>query len=204
MSIVILKKMPALDKFKIKRLAERMTDQEFYEFASANDDLRMERDKHGNIIIMAPVNSFSGFLENEVSSELHDWNKKDQTGITFSSSAGFTLPDTSVKSPDAAWLSLPKWKALTMAEKKRFAPVCPEFVAEIRSESDNLKDLHEKMTDWIANGALLAWLIDPIAEEVHIYRADGTVETVQGFDKILSGESVLPGFKFDLKNLRVP
>ncbi len=179
-----------------------MSEEEFYAFCAENPDLRVEREKDGKIIIMSPVGLLSGFYEGEIFSELRNWNKKKKLGKCFSPSAGFTLPDTSVKSADAAWVSKEKWKALSATEKKKFGHVVPDFVAEVRSVSDSLKKLKEKVTEnWLDNGVRLAWLIDPTQQRAYIFRADGSEEVVEGFDKKLSGEDVLPEFVFDLSLL---
>jgi Uma2 family endonuclease len=192
----------ALAGIPIRGLADKMSDEEFFEFCQANDHIQMERDANGNIYIMSPVGSNSGNLEARIITFLELWNMESSKGRVFSSSTGFTLPDNSVRSPDTAWLSLEKWEQLCEEEKKGFAPVVPEFVVELRSESDDLRQLQQKMTEvWIANGVLLAWLIDPAEEIAYIYRAGGFTNMVKGFDQSLSGEDVLEGFEFELKNL---
>lgn len=196
--------MLAIQKVPIKGLADKLTDEEFSEFCAANRDYRIERDKNGNIIFMSPVHTDSGFYEGEVFDAVKAWNKKNKNGIAFSSSTGFTLPNSAVRSPDTSWVSMEKWKALTEKEKRSFAPVCPEFIVEIRSKSDKLADIKEKMEEWIENGTLLGWLIDVKTQKTHIYRADGSVEIIKGFDKTLSGEKILPGFEFDLRHLELP
>lgn len=196
--------MVALQRVPIKGLADKLTEAEFSEFCAANRDYRIEKDMHGNIIFMSPVHVDSGFYEGEVFAALKTWNRKSNTGVAFSASTGFTLPNTAVRSPDASWLSMQKWKSLTDKEKKSFAPVCPEFVVEIRSKSDILKEVKEKMVEWIENGVELGWLIDVKAQKTYIYRADGSVEIIKGFDKILTGENLLRGFEFELSNLQLP
>lgn len=194
--------MLALHGLPIKGLADKMTDEEFYEFCMANDHLQMERDAHGNIFIMSPVGSESGRLEAIIISFLQMWSLKHKAGKVFSSSAGFNLPDGSTRAPDAAWVSAERWKALSEEEQKRFAPLAPEFIVELRSESDDLAQLQEKMTEvWMKNGVQLAWLIDPVERKTYIYRADGSQEVAEGFERELPGEAVLPGFRFDLRHL---
>ena len=125
-------------------------------------------------------------------------------GITFDSSTGFTLPDGSMRSPDASWLSLVKWQQLTDAEKERFALVCLAFVVELKSKGDRLIDLQRKMENWIANGAQLGWLINPEEETVYVYQPDRHVRQHQGFATELSADPVLPGFSLNLSKLRLP
>ncbi|MDX1942833.1 MAG: Uma2 family endonuclease [Saprospiraceae bacterium] len=196
--------MQTLEKIPIRGLANKFTDEEFAAFCAANRDYRIERDKHGNIIFMSPVHSDSGFYEGEVFAMLKAWSKKTKLGVAFSSSTGFTLPNRAIRSPYASWVSMNQWQALTEKEKKSFAPVCPDFVVEIRSKTDSLKDLQEKMLEWIENGTQLGWLIDIKSKQTYIYRADGSIEIVKGFDKILTGENVLPGLEFELSNLQLP
>lgn len=180
----------------------RMSDEEFYAFCLANPDLRVEREKDGKITIMSPANLKSSFQEGEIFSELRNWNKRHRLGKCFSPSAGFTLPDTSVRAADAAWLSKETWNKLSESERNRFGHAVPDFIAEVRSYSDSLKKLKAKVTEgWLANGVRLAWLIDPVKQKTYIFRQNGTEEVVEGFEKILSGEDVLPGFEFDLSLL---
>jgi len=182
---------------------DRLTDDEFAALAAANRDLRMERDEKGNIIIMSPVHTITGFREARLAAVLDQWNLKTDLGYTFSSSAGFKLPNSAIRSPDAAWISNEVWRSLSKEKKEGYAQVCPEFIAELRSNTDALKQSKEKMVQWIENGAKLGWLIDPVNEHVYIYRPDKEVEFIENFEKPLSGETLLPGFSFDLKQLRM-
>lgn len=180
-----------------------MTEEEFLEFCQDNPDLRIETDPSGNIVAEPPVSYGSGGKENEVNADLTIWNRKTKLGKTFSPSTMFTLPDGSRRMPDAAWVSMEKHRQLSAEERNSFARVAPDFVVEVRSPSDNLKRLQTKMTDvWIANGVRLAWLIDPVTEKIWVYRADGSIDVLEGFGHTLSGESVLPGFVFDLSLLK--
>ena len=182
-------------------LRDKFSDEEFFLLCRQNSDLRIERNNKGEIIIKPPVNSETGNLEGIVEGELYIWNKKARSGRVFSSSAAFTLPDNSVYSPDASWVSNASWKAAPAGSRKKFARIVPEFVAELRSPSDSIRFLHTKMENWIRNGVRLAWLIDPDAETVWIYRAAGQPQELAGFHNQLSGEDVLPGFVFDLEEL---
>ncbi|MEM8523252.1 MAG: Uma2 family endonuclease [Bacteroidota bacterium] len=179
---------------------DSFTDEQFFEFCRVNDELRIERDADGNIIIMEPTGGDAGYFNLEVSSELRNWNKETEEGRTFNSSTGFTLPDNSVLSPDTTWIALERWKALPKEERKKFAHISPDFVLEIRSQSDNLKELKKKMVKYIENQVRLAWLIDPLEEQVFIYRANGEVEHINSFDIPLSGEEVLKGFQIKLSD----
>jgi len=179
---------------------EGMTDEEFFHFCQENETLHFERDEKGNIIVMPPTAFNTGRLNNTISAKLHTWNEQNKLGVTVDSSTGFILPDGSNRSPDAAWVSNEKHNALTEAENK-FAPVCPEFIVELRSKSDRLSYLQEKMQMWIGNGVRLGWLIDPIDQKAYIYRKDGSTETIENFNVHLNGEDVLKGFEFDLSLL---
>ncbi len=185
------------------RITGSMSDEEFLWFCQENKDLRIERNSNLEIIIMSPVTSLSGFHSMEVARQLANWAIANKSGIAFDASAGFTLPDRSVLSPDASWVSLKKWNSLTLDEKDRFAPICPEFVIEVRSKSDALEDLMARMKVWIKNGAQLAWLIDPREEVSLIFRADGSEEKVVGFHKKLIGEGPVAGFELDLSLLKI-
>ena len=179
----------------------QMTDEEFYHFCQDNRDLRIERNEHQEIIIMSPTGSLSGYLNNIIASQLYLWNQTAKLGRTFDSSTGFKLPDGSNRSPDAVWVSNEAWNRLTEAEKRKFAPLCPEFVIELKSDTDDIADLKKKMQMWLSNGCRLAWLIDPDEEKAYVYRPDRAVESVEGFDQTLSGEDILPGFSLDLSLL---
>ena len=178
---------------------------QFEQLATAHSDLRMEQEANGNITIMAPIAGFGGQRETELIFSLKLWAKTNKSGEVFSPTTGFILPDGATKSPDAAWLSDESFKKLRATYSgKGFLPIVPDFVIELRSESDRLPKLKQKMSEtWIANGVKFAWLIDPYREKAYIYRADGTVETVEGFDKKLSGETLLSGFELDLLELKL-
>jgi len=148
-----------------------MTDAEFMSFCAANEPLRFELDANGEIIVMSPTGTDGGLVEGDVYLELGNWARADGRGRAYPASAGFKLPDTSVRAADAAWVSHRRRNALTPAQRKGYARICPEFVIEVRSETDRLPPLQEKMGIWIANGAELGWLIDPSRKVVEIYRA---------------------------------
>jgi Uma2 family endonuclease len=180
----------------------KMTDEEFDEFCLANRDLRIEQDPQGNIIIMPPSSYDSGRNESEVLIDLGLWNRRAKLGKVFSPSTLFKLPDGSKRMPDAAWISLEKHNQVSEKERKSFAHIVPDFIIEVRSPSDRLKNLKDKMRSvWMANGVRLAWLIDPEEQQAWIFRADGSETHIPDFQQVLSGESVLPGFEFDLKIL---
>lgn len=180
----------------------QFTDDELFEFCVANKELRIERDEKGQIIIMPPTGSLGSAHNMTVASLLWNWNQKAKSGIVFDSSGGFRLPDKSMRAPDAAWIRKERWEQLSLDEKKKFAPLTPDFIIEVRSESDWLEELQNKMRKWMANGCRLAWLIDPLEQKAYVYKATGLTQTINGFDKTLSGEDVLPGFELDLSVLK--
>ena len=179
-----------------------MTDEEFFNFCVENRDLRIERDCNKQIYIMAPTGFETSNFKADIVTDLNSWNRKEKKGKVSDSSGGFSLPDSSVLSPDASWTSNEKISGVTKKQTKQFLPLCPEFIIELKSKSDSLRYLKNKMLKWIENGCELAWLIMPEKEEAHIYRADGSIEIVKGFDKKLSGKNVLPGFELDLSILK--
>ena len=181
----------------------RMTDDDFLRFCLENKDLRIERSSNLKIMIMSPVTSLSGFYSLEIARQLANWAIQNGRGISFDSSAGFTLPDRSVLSPDASWLSREKWNKLSQDDKDKFAPVCPEFVIEVKSKGDSLDELQQKMKNWIKNGAELAWLIDPRNEVSFLYRPGQSEEKVEGLNQMLFGEGPVAGFELDLSRIKI-
>lgn len=183
-------------------LLDNMSDEEFFNFCAQNKNVKIERDENHQILIMAPAGNDSSAKNTQINFELESWNRKTKLGIVFDSSAGFYLPDTSMRSPDAAWISNNKWKTISQKEKKKFGYITPDFIIELMSPSDRLNQAKSKMDKWIKNGVQLAWLIAPENEITWIYKADGTIKKINGFDKKLSGEKVLKGFEFDLSVLK--
>jgi len=170
-----------------------MTDDELFEFCAKNEALRVERDANGDLILMSPTGLEGGGAELELGTDLTIWAREDGRGKSFGASAGFTLPDGSMRSPDAAWMSWQRWNALPLAERKRFGRVSPEFVVELRSESDGFPELQDKMKMWLANGVELAWLIDPQRRVVEVYRAGQAVEVHEDPSSV-PGTGVVAGF----------
>ncbi len=183
--------------------AFRMTDAEFERFCIDNRKLRIERTVDREIIIMSPSYPKSGIIINLISIELGKWCSFTKSGYAADSSSGFYLPDGSFRSPDVSWIPMEVWKKFSKVELDGFLRYCPEFVIEVKSKTDRIKNLQAKMKSWIANGSKLAWLIDPEEEKVWIYRADGSIDEIENFEKPLLGENILPGFSFDLKTLRL-
>jgi Uma2 family endonuclease len=171
----------------------QMTNEQFYEFCQANGDLRIERTANGEVIIMPPAFSDAGNRNFNIAAQMGNWTEQDGTGIGFDSSTGFTLPNGAMRSPDASLIELERWNALTDAQKASFAPICPSFVIELRSSSDRLIKLQEKMQEYIDNGALLGWLIDRQNRKIYIYRPNREVEILENPEAV-SGNPELPGF----------
>ncbi len=179
--------------------ARYMTEEEFFRYCRENDGLRIERDKNGNIEIMPPTGLHTGSRNSQLTTELTFWNRVHEKGEVGDSSTGYTLSNGAVRSPDASWISHERLASTTQDDRERFVHAVPEFVAEIRSKSDRPKTIREKMLEYLECGVLLGWYIDVPGRFTEIYRVGGGVEIVEGFNKVLSGEKVLPGFEFDLK-----
>ena len=170
-----------------------MSVEQFYEFCQANRDLRIERSASGEVIIMPPAFSDTGNRNIKIAQQLANWAEQDGTGETFDSSAGFTLPNGATRSPDASWIKLERWNALSEEQKASFAPICPDFVIELRSKSDTLSGLQDKMQEYIDNGTSLGLLIDRKNRKVYIYRPNQEPEILDNPETV-SGDPVLPGF----------
>ena len=182
-------------------LTLELTDEQFFQLCQENRDLRFERTASGGVIIMSPTGSETGNFNIDLSYQLQSWSRQNKhLGIAFDSSTGFKLPDGSDISPDSAWVRRDRWDALTAEEKKKFAPICPDFVVELRSASDSLEKLRAKMKVYIKNGAKLGWLLDRKNRQVEISRPDRDVEIIYS-PATLSGEDVLPGFVLDLSDI---
>ena len=180
------------NSFLIKTV-DGMTEEMFFDLCQANSELRMERDQYGNIIVMSPTGLSTGNFNIEFGYEIVHWNRQSKLGTLFDSSSGYTLPNGAIRSPDLSWIVNERWERIPDKERKRFTHTYPDFAVEIRSESDRLADLKEKMEEYRANGCHLGWLIDRQGKAVHIYRLDGDTEIKRGKSVKLSGEGVLPG-----------
>ncbi|MEH2382052.1 MAG: Uma2 family endonuclease [Nostoc sp.] len=179
----------------------QMTDEQFFEFCQVNRDLRIERNKFGELVIMPPTGSETGNREGNISGQLWVWSEQDGTGITFSSSTGFKLSTGAERSPDASWIKLERWNALSPEQQRKFAPICPDFVVELKSPSDNLQTLKEKMEEYMNEpGIHLGWLIDRKQGKVYIYRP-GLSEECLDNPATVSGELVLPGFILNMSKV---
>ncbi|MFE1745605.1 Uma2 family endonuclease [Coleofasciculus sp. H7-2] len=177
-----------------------LTDEQFWKLCQNNRDYRFERTASGELIIMPPTGSETGNRNIKIAAQLEVWSSQSNLGLAFDSSSGFKLPNGANRSPDASWVRRDRWEALTAEEQQGFAPICPDFVLELRSKSDSLKELQEKMQEYMENGARLGWLIDRKNQRVEIYRQGQDVEILEN-PATLSGEDVLPGFVLDLKQI---
>ncbi|QIP16297.1 Uma2 family endonuclease [Spirosoma aureum] len=178
---------------------QKFDDDFFFALCQANETTRLERDAHGNIIIIPLAGTQTGRYNADLSGEIWNWNRRNKLGYTFDSSTGFKLANSAVRSPDVAWVSLDRWEAIPESDRQGFAPLCPDFVVEIRSKSDDLKDLKEKMEEYRDNGCRLGWLIDRNGKQVFIYRENGSIEIKQGTSAGLSGEDILPDLSIQIE-----
>jgi Uma2 family endonuclease len=194
-----------VDLKTVKRVLLRpcpdFTDDDFFDFCQRHDKLlRIERNAEGEIIVMVPLGTEGGGIEFDVAGELRDWARRDGRGRGFGPNAGITLPDGSTFSPDVFWVPSQLWRAVPRSQRRKFAPLVPSFVIEIRSASDRVKDLHDKMLAYLRNGVELGWFIDPICRKVRIYRQG---EPFIELDNPASVEGAGPvaGFVLDLKEI---
>ena len=182
-------------------LVLQVTQDQFEALAAANRDLRLERTTSGELIVNPPTGGESGKRNLSISTQLGNWfEDHEELGEAFDSSTGFRLPNGADRSPDASWVSRERWQSLTPQQRKGFVPLCPDFVVELRSESDRLTKLQAKMREYIDNGARLGWLIDPQNRRVEIYRPGREVEVLENPSN-LSGEDILPGFVLNLRRV---
>ncbi len=174
-----------------------LSDEQFYQLCQINEYYKFEQTAKDELIILPPSNLITGNREAELNGNLMIWNRQTKLGKVFSSSTVFTLPNGGKRSPDVAWIANERWDSLTIQEKEIFAKICPDFVIELRSRTDSLSQLQEKMQEYLNSGLRLGWLIDPQNQQVEIYRQNQSVEIVS-LPTSLSGENVLPGFILEL------
>jgi Uma2 family endonuclease len=204
MSAVLEK--PVINEFGIARFVLQfspfleMNDEQFFEFCQTNRDLRIERNAQGEIIIMPPTGWETGDKNSEINLQLRLWTKKDGRGKTADSSAGYKMPNGAIVSPDASWILKERLEKVAPNKRRKFLPLAPDFVIELRSESDSLSKLKTKMREYIENGVSLGWLIDPLEHKVYVYRPNEEVEILENLAEI-SGELLLQGFTLNLKEI---
>ncbi|QIR38963.1 Uma2 family endonuclease [Tolypothrix sp. PCC 7910] len=177
-----------------------LTDEQFFQLCQINELIRFERNADGTLLLMPLVGGLTSNCNANITAQLGLWNRDESLGVAFSSSTGFTLPNGAVRSPNASWLRRDKWDNLTQKQKERFALVCPDFVVELRSDSDSWQRLQKKMQEYLDNGSRLGWLIDLETKRVEIYRHKQDVEILQSPASLL-GEDILPGFVLNLKGI---
>jgi len=175
----------------------KITSEQFWDLCRTNRDWRLERTGEGDVIAMPPTGALTGKRNLKLSTQISEWADRDGSGVAFDSSTGFELPNGATRSPDVAWVARVRLAGLTQQELDRFLPLCPDFVVELRSQSDKLAVLQQKLEEYIANGAQLGWLIDPAARRVYVYRRGEPMQTVERPNTI-SGEPVLHGLVVDL------
>lgn len=184
--------------YVVKTFGRKFTDRELYEIDQVNEDVRIEMNADGDFEIMPPTFPETSVKNFEIYVQLGNWAKKNKTGVCIESSGKLTLPNGAKRVPDAAWILKDRYYAFSKTDRsKKFIKIAPDFVIELRSDSDRLPILRKKMQEYIENGVRLAWLIDPIEKRVHVYRANGSVDVLEA-PKNVSGEDVLKGFVLDL------
>lgn len=190
----------AMQPMVLHQLPElRMSDQQFYQFCQDNPTWRIERNAAGEIVVLFPTGGETGAQNFDLVGQIGIWAKRDGRGKGFDSSTGFRLPNGAVRSPDVAWVQKARWEALSPADRQGFPGLCPDFVLELRSPTDLLSTLQDKMQEYLENGAQLGWLIDPIEGQVWVYRP-GQATTVLQTPPNLAGDPVLVGFVLDLQD----
>lgn len=180
--------------------APKMTPEEFWEFSQQNPNMRAELTKDGEVTLMSPTGFESSDENSEINFQLRSWAKRDGTGKVTESNGGYILPNGATYAPDNAWTSKSRLEKFTPKERQKFLPICPDFVIELLSFSDKLRELQAKMEEYMENGAQLGWLIDPYKQKIHIYRPDREPEILENPARV-SGEDVLPGFELDLTEI---
>ncbi|HEY9878683.1 MAG TPA: Uma2 family endonuclease [Leptolyngbyaceae cyanobacterium] len=181
-------------------LALDLTDEQFFQLCQNHRDLKFERTAAGELIIMSPTGGSTGDRNAELTFQLRAWSRRNNLGKSFDSSTGFKLPNGANRSPDASWVRMERWNALTPEQQEKFVPLCPDFAVELMSPSDALEDVQRKMQEYIENGSQLGWLINRKQRQVEIYRPGQPVEVLDA-PKTLSGEEVLPGFVLELAEI---
>jgi len=178
----------------------RVVNDQFFEFCQANKGLRIERTAQGDCEIMAPTGGETGWRNSGLTAQLYNWAEKEGSGVVFDSSSGFVLPNGAIRSPDVSWVKRTRLAVLTSEQKQRFLPLCPDFVIELRSPSDNLKALQDKMQEYIENGASLGWLINTEARQVLVFQPQQKLFSLEK-PEVMSAEEVLKGFELDMQKI---
>jgi Uma2 family endonuclease len=180
-----------------------MTDDKFFQSCQLNADLRIERTAGGEVLILPPTGGETGSRDAGLVTQLRVWAQQDGSGVAFGSSTGFDLPNGATRSPDASWVERSRLEMLSPEQKKKFLPLCPDFVIELRSPSDRLDELKDKMQEYIDNGAQLGWLLDPNDSQVYVYHPGSAVECLEN-PRSISADPLLPGFLLNLAEIWDP
>ena len=183
--------------------ARRMTEDEYWEFCLANPDLRIERTAEGEIVIMAPTGWESSYRNADLTAQLGNWARRDGRGKSLDSNAEYILPNGAARSPDASWVERSRLAALTREQKRKFLPLCPDFVVELTSPSDRLPQVQAKMREWMENGAKLGWLLDADNRTAYVYRPGREPERLIAPDRLV-GEPPVEGFVLELAEIWDP
>ena len=178
----------------------KLTDEQFFQLCQENENIRLERTAKGELIIMSPAGGETSNSNAGLTAQIWIWNQRNKLGKVFDSSGGFKLPNGANRAPDASWVKLERWDALTPEQKKKFPPICPDFVVELMSPSDSLKETQDKMKEYRDNGAVLGWLINRKSRQVEVYRPNQEVEILQS-PTTVSSEDILPGFVLSLESI---
>jgi Uma2 family endonuclease len=178
----------------------QITDDQFYQLCRENPDIKFERNAQGEIIVMSPTGGETGNYNFEIATDFGIWNRQTKMGVCFDSSTCFKLPNGANRSPDVSWIEKSRWDALTAEQKQKFPPIAPDFVLELMSPTDSLKDTQSKMQEYMENQVKLGWLINRKTRRVEIYRPGQEVEILESPTE-LSGEDVLPGFVLNLQTV---
>ena len=190
---VVLKLKPAIN----------LTDDQLFELCQLNRDWRIEYTAQGELIVMPPTGGETSNRNAELTYQVQAWTRRDQAGVAFDSSGGFKLPNGATRSPDAAWVRRSRLAGLTREQKQKFLPLCPDFVIELRSPTDNLRAVLDKMQEYLDNGAQLGWLLDPLMRRVHVYLPQRSPEILEA-PSTVSADPLLPGFVLDLQKIWEP
>ena len=177
-----------------------LSDDQLLALCAINQELWIERNAKGELLLMPPAGIETGEREVDIVGQLWTWAKRDGSGVVVGPSGGFRLPNGAVRAADAAWVARSRWDAVPAEEREKFAALCPDFVIELRSPSDRLRYLQDKLAEWVANGVRLGWLIDPSSRRVYVYRPGAPVERHED-PTTVSAEPVLPGFVLDLREI---
>ncbi len=197
-----LSTVPQSDNYLVLQMSPvwEMSADNFFDFCQLNSHLRIERNATGKLIIMSPAGSETGNRNAKLMQQLANWTDRDGSGIEFDSSAGFILPNGAIRSPDASWIKLTRWNSLSAEQKTKFAPVCPDFVVELKSPKDSLQLLKDKMQEYIDNGGSLGWLIDRTTRQAYIYTPDSDIQCLDN-PQTLNADPLLSGFVLDLAKI---